>query len=290
MGRLIRGITSLGEIMAVALDGTDIVAKAEQIHKTSATATAALGRLLCAASMMGNAIKKEDGSITIKIAADGPMGTVMAVSDSHGNVRGYVNNPLVELPLNDAGKLDVSGGVGKNGILHVIKDNGSGEPFVGSVPLVSGEIAEDITSYYALSEQIPTVCALGVLVNPDLSVKAAGGYIIQLLPGADDACIDKLEASIEKMPPVSKMLNEGLSLEEMLNKALSDFEFDVLTDTTVEYKCNCSQKRVEKALISLGNKELEDMVADGKDIEIKCQFCDKVYTLSTAEIKGLIKK
>ena len=174
--------------------------------------------------------------------------------------------------------------------MHVIKDNGSGEPFVGSVPLVSGEIAEDITSYYALSEQIPTVCALGVLVNPDLSVKAAGGYIIQLLPGADDACIDKLEASIEKMPPVSKMLNEGLSLEEMLNKALSDFEFDVLTDTTVEYKCNCSQKRVEKALISLGNKELEDMVADGKDIEIKCQFCDKVYTLSTAEIKGLIKK
>ena len=290
MGRLIRGITSLGEIMAVALDGTDIVAKAEQIHKTSATATAALGRLLCAASMMGNAIKKEDGSITIKIAADGPLGTVMAVSDSHGNVRGYVNNPLVELPLNDAGKLDVSGAVGKNGILHVIKDSGSGEPFVGSVPLVSGEIAEDITSYYALSEQIPTVCALGVLINPDLTVKAAGGYIIQLLPGADDACIDKLEVSIEKMPPVSKMLSEGLTLEEMLNKALSDFEFDVLTDTNVEYKCNCSQKRVEKALISLGNKELEDMVAEGKDIEIKCQFCDKVYNLSTDQIKGLIKK
>ncbi len=290
MGRLIRGITSFGEIMAVALDGTDIVANAEQIHKTSATATAALGRLLCAASMMGNAIKNEAGSITVKIAADGPLSTVMAVSDSHGNVRGYVNNPLVELPLNDAGKLDVSGAVGKNGILHVIKDSGSGEPFVGSVPLVSGEIAEDITSYYALSEQIPTVCALGVLINPDLTVKAAGGYIIQLLPGADDACIDKLEASIEKMPPVSKMLSEGISLEEILNKALSDFEFDVLTDTTVEYKCNCTKQRVEKALISLGNKELEDMSADGKDIEIRCQFCDKVYNLSADRIKGLIKK
>ncbi len=290
MGRLIRGITEFGEIMAVALDGTDIVAKAEQIHKTSATATAALGRLLCAASMMGNAIKKEDGSITLKIAADGPMGTVMAVSDSHGNVRGYVNNPLVELPLNDIGKLDVSGAVGKNGLLHVIKDSGSGEPFVGSVPLVSGEIAEDITSYYALSEQIPTVCALGVLVNADLTVKAAGGYIIQLLPGADDACIDKLEASIEKMPPVSKMLNDGLTLEEMLGKALSDFKFDVLTDTTVEYRCNCSQQRVEKALISLGKKELNDMADDGKDIEIKCQFCDKVYNLSCEQIRGLTKK
>lgn len=290
MGRLIRGITEFGEIMAVAVDGTDIVAKAEQIHKTSATATAALGRLLCAASMMGNAIKKEDGSITIKIAADGPLGTVMAVSDSHGNVRGYVGNPLVELPLNDIGKLDVSGAVGKDGLLHVIKDSGSGEPFVGSVPLVSGEIAEDITSYYALSEQIPTVCALGVLVNADLTVKAAGGYIIQLLPGADDACIDKLEASIEKMPPVSKMLSEGMTLEDILSKALSDFKFDVLTDTIVEYKCNCSQKRVEKALISLGEKELNDMANEGKDIEIKCQFCDKVYNLTCDEIRGLIKK
>lgn len=289
MGKLIRGITSLGEIMAVAVDGTDIVSAAEQIHKTSAVNTAALGRLLCAASMMGNAIKDEKGSVTLKVAGNGPSGTVMAVSDSKGNVRGYVSNPLVDLPLNSQGKLDVSGAVGKEGILHVIKDTGDKEPFIGSVPLVSGEIAEDITSYYALSEQIPTVCALGVRVNEDLTVQKAGGYIVQLLPGADDSTIDKLEANLKNLRPVSKMMCDGLSLEEILNEVLSGFEFDVLQTANVEYKCNCSKQRVENAVASLGNKDLQEIINDGKPIEIKCQFCEKSYTLGLDSIKNMIK-
>ena len=201
MGKLIRCITSDGEVMATAVDTTDIVAKAEQIHTTSAVITAALGRLLTAASMMGNMLKGKDDNLTLRINGNGPAGSIIAVSDYDGNVRGYVQNPVVELPLNEKGKLDVGGAVGKDGLLYVLKDLGLKEPFSGSVPIVSGEIAEDITSYYALSEQIPTVCALGVLVNPDLTVKAAGGFIIQLLPAAGGDTIEKLEKAIEKLNP-----------------------------------------------------------------------------------------
>ena len=206
MGKLIRCITSDGAVMATALDSTDIVARAEEIHKTSAVVTAALGRLLTAASMMGNMLKGAEDSITLKMAGDGPIGSILAVSDSTGNVRGYAQNNVVELPLNEKGKLDVSGALGKTGTLYVVKDLGLKEPYSGSVPFASGEVAEDITAYYAVSEQIPTVCALGVLVNPDLTVRAAGGYIIQLLPAADDHTIDLLEASVAKMRPVSALL------------------------------------------------------------------------------------
>ncbi len=290
MGKLIRCITSCGQVMATAVDTTDIVAKAEQIHSTSAVVTAALGRLLTASSMMGNMLKGKDDSITLKIAGGGPTGSLIAVSDYNGNVRGYVQNPVVELPLNQNGKLDVGGAVGKDGLLYVLKDLGLKEPFSGSVPLVSGEIAEDITSYYAMSEQIPTVCALGVLVNPDLTVRAAGGYIIQLLPAAEDSTIDKLEESIKEMKPVTTMLDSGMTPEEIVRDALKKFDVEVLYEQEIEYKCNCSRDRVSKAIISLGREELTQMAEEMPELEVNCHFCDKCYKFSKKEILNFLQK
>ena len=211
MGKLIRCLTRDATVMALFLDSTDIVSRAENIHKPSAVVTAALGRLLTAASMMGVMMKGKDDSLTLKLAGGGPVGTVMAVSDSGGNVRGYAQNPVVEIPLKPNGKLDVSGAVGTDGQLWVLKDNGAPEPYVGCTPLISGEIAEDVTSYYATSEQTPTVCALGVLVNPDLTVQAAGGLLMQLLPFCPDEVIDKVEANVNKLPPVTAMLGQGMT-------------------------------------------------------------------------------
>ena len=290
MGKLIRCITSDGAIMAAALDSTDIVAQAERIHKTSAVVTAGLGRLLTATSMMGNMLKGKDNSITVKLSGGGPAGSLIAVADSAGNVRGYAVNSVVELPLNEKGKLDVSGAVGKNGTLTVMKDLGLKEPFNGTVSLVSGEVAEDVTAYYALSEQIPTVCALGVLVNPDLSVKKAGGYIIQLLPAADDAVIDTLEENIKKLRPVTTALDEGMDIEDIVREALAGFDVEVLYTEMPEYKCSCSKGRVEKALISIGREELEKMADEKDETQVKCQFCDKVYTFTGADVKKLAKK
>ncbi len=290
MGKLIRCITSDGAVIASAVDTTDVVAAAEQIHSTSAVVTAALGRLLTAASMMGNMLKNKDDSVTLRIAGNGPTGSVIAVSDAQGNVRGYAANPVVEIPLNQKGKLDVSGAVGKEGTLYVLKDIGLKEPYNGSVPLVSGEIAEDITAYYAISEQIPTVCALGVLVNPDLTVKAAGGYIIQMMPFATDEEIKKVEDGIKDMRPISTMLSEGMSLEEIVKTALKYYEVEVLDETNVSYKCNCSRERVEKALISMGEKDLLEMAAEQQTTNIECHFCDKNYTFSAHEIRQLISK
>ncbi len=289
MGKLIRCITSNGQVMATAVDTTDIVSRAENIHKTSAVVTAALGRLLTATSMMGNMLKGRDDSITLRISGGGPAGSLIAVSDANGDVRGYVTNPVVELPLNEKGKLDVGGAVGKDGLLYVIKDLGLKEPYNGSVPLISGEIAEDVTAYYALSEQTPTVCALGVLVNPDLSVNVAGGYIIQLLPAAEEKTIKLLEDGIKNIPSVTKMLGDGMTPEEIIRRALCNFEVEVLYEQEIEYKCNCSKERVEKALISMGKKELNDMANEMETAEIKCHFCDKVYKFSNKELKNLIK-
>lgn len=288
MGKLIRCITSDGEVMATAVDTTDIVNKAEKIHSTSAVITAALGRLLTAGSMMGNMLKGKDDSLTLRVNGDGPSGSLIVVSDSDGNVRGYVQNPVVELPLNSKGKLDVGGAVGKNGLLYVLKDLGLKEPFSGSVPLVSGEIAEDITAYYAMSEQIPTVCALGVLVDTDLSVRAAGGYIIQLLPAASDATIDKLENSISKLNSVTTMLDGGMTPEEIVRAALKDFEVEVLYTQDIDYKCNCSKERVSQALISLGKEELANMADEMPVTEVSCHFCDKVYKFTSNELKKLV--
>lgn len=289
MGKLIRCITNDGLVMATAVDTTDIVAEAERIHGTSAVTTAALGRLLTAGSMMGNMLKGKDDTITLKIAGDGPTGSLIVVSDFNGDVRGYVQNPIVEIPLNVKGKLDVGGAVGSNGLLYVLKDLGLKEPFSGSVPLVSGEIAEDITSYYALSEQIPTVCALGVLVNPDLSVRAAGGYIIQLLPAAGEDTIEKLEKSISDIKAVTTMLDSGMTPEDIIKTALKEFNVEVLYEQEIYYKCNCSRDRVSKALISLGKEELASMAEDLPEVSVNCHFCDKVYTFDKKEIKNFLK-
>lgn len=288
MGKLIRCITSDGLVMATAVDTTDVVAAAEQIHGTSAVATATLGRLLTAASMMGNMLKGADNSITLRVSGDGPIGSVVAVSDSRGNVRGYVTNHVVEIPLNEKGKLDVGGAVGK-GSLYVLKDLGMKEPYNGCIPLVSGEIAEDITSYYATSEQIPTVCALGVLVNPDLTVKSAGGYIIQLLPAAGDDTAELVEKGIMDIPSVTNMLLNGKTPLDMIKLALKEFEVEELYSEDISYKCNCSEERVKSALVSLGSKELDDMADEMPEIEVKCHFCDKVYKFTPEEIKKMSK-
>lgn len=288
MGNAVRMISSDGTFTVMAIDSTDIVAKMEQIHKTSAVNTAALGRLLTAASLMGAVLKGKDDSVTLRLNGGGPAGSLIAVSDSEGNVRGYVSNPVVEIPLNNKGKLDVRGTVGTDGTLTVIKDLGLKEPYTGQVPIISGEIAEDITSYFAISEQIPTVCALGVLVNPDLTVKAAGGFIIQLLPTAMDDTISAIEKSIEDIPSVTEMLYSGLDPEGMCNRVLKDFELEKLDEFYPEYKCGCSRERVIKALVSLGKEELTDMAKD-EITKVNCHFCNKVYRFTPEEILNLIK-
>lgn len=292
MGKLIRCITSDGLVMATALDSTDIVTRAEQLHKTSAVVTAALGRLLTATSMMGNALKGKSNTVTVKVDGNGPSGAVIAVADSNGDVRGYAVNPVVEIPLKENGKLDVCGAVGTQGTLYVIKDLGLKEPYNGFVPLATGEIAEDIAAYYAVSEQIPTVCALGVLVNPDLSVRVAGGYIIQLLPAAHgyEEVISKLENNIKAMKPITTLLDEGKTIEEIVRIALNGFEVEVLEEQNVAYKCNCSRQRFESALKSLSQKELEEMAQEMDTAETVCQFCGSVYTFTNDQIRSLLKK
>ena len=288
MGQLIRCITSDGMIAATALDSTDIVARAEQIHTTSAVVTAALGRVLTATSIMGCALKGEDQSVTLRVKGDGPVGTLLAVSDAMGNVRGYAANPVVELPLNAKGKLDVGGAVGK-GMLFVTKDLGLKEPYNGAVDLVSGEIAEDIAYYSGVSEQIPTVCALGVLVNPDLTVRAAGGYLLQLLPAAGEDTIERLEKSIEGVLPVTVMLEQGVRPLEILQKVLHLFEVEVLDESRPAYVCNCSEDRVKKALLSMGRDELERLAKEQEQTEVRCQFCERTYTYSREELERMAK-
>lgn len=289
MGKLVRCISDDGTLIMMAADTTDMVNEAQEIHKTSAVVSAALGRLLTAASLMGSMLKNKDDSLTLRLNADGPTGTVIAVSDSEGNTRGYSVNNVVEIPLNAKGKLDVAGAVGRNGTLTVMKDLGMKEPYIGQIPLVSGEIAEDITSYYAISEQTPTVCALGVLVNPDLTIKAAGGFIIQLLPTALDDTIDKIERCIEGIPSVTQMLTSGLTPEDICKKVLSEFNLEVLDSSAPEYKCNCSKERVVKALISLGKEDLEEIAQDAVT-KVDCQFCNKNYSFSSEEILEILKK
>lgn len=288
MGKIIRTITTNGEAMCIAVDATDMVERAQQIHKTSAVTSAALGRLLAAASMMGDMLKGKDDSVTLRISGDGPAGSVIAVADSQGNCRGYVANPIVEIDLNSKGKLDVSGAIG-NGTLTVMKDLNLKEPYVAQIPLVSGEIAEDITAYYATSEQTPTVCALGVLVNPDLSIRAAGGFMIQLLPFASEETISGVEKSIEGLPSFTQMLSSGMTIEAICRRALQEFEIEILDESAPTYKCYCSKERVEAALISTGKTELEDMAKEEKT-EVTCHFCDAVYTFTSKEILDLSKR
>ena len=274
MGKLVRCISEDGTLTVMALDSTDIVAEAERIHQTSAVTSAALGRLLTAASMMGDQLKGADHSVTLRLNGGGPAGTVLAVADSRGNARGYVGEPIVELPLNAKGKLDVAGAVGVEGTLTVVKDLGMKEPYVGQIPLVSGEIAEDITQYFAASEQIPTVCALGVLVNPNLTIRRAGGFLIQLLPTADDAVIDAVERCVEQVPPVTKLLEDGLTPEEICRAVLPEFTLEVLDEERPVYRCNCSLERVLRALAATGRDAVQELAQEPIPV-VCCLFCDK---------------
>lgn len=284
MGNLLRMIAKDGSLVCTVLDGTGIVGETEKIHQTSAVVTAGLGRLMMAASMMGVMLKNEQDSVTLRMAGNGPAGTLIAVSDSRGNPRGYVQNPVVEIPLNEHGKLDVAGAVGRQGSLTVIKDIGYDEPVSGTVPIVSGEIAEDITYYYANSEQIPTVCALGVLVDTDLSVKAAGGYLVQLLPGAGEDVIERLEHNLETIRPVSSLIDEGMTPKEIGEKLLAGFAPEVLDAHTAIFRCDCSRERVERALISLGREELKRLAQEQEKTEVNCHFCNKHYVFSENDL------
>ncbi len=290
MGKIVRCISQEGDLTVMAVESTDMVQRAHEIHSTSKVTSAALGRLLTAASMMGAVLKGADSSVTLRVNGGGPAGSVIAVSDSTGNVRGYVGDASVELPLNKKGKLDVSGAVGTDGFVTVIKDLGMKEPYIGQTPIVTGEIAEDITSYFASSEQTPTVCALGVLVDPETKdIITSGGFIIQLLPTAMEDTIEKVERCIKDIEPVTTMLVSGLSPEEICRKVLPEFTLDVLDESEVAYKCTCTKERVEKALISTGEEALLEMAED-EETEISCNFCDKKFVFTSDEIKKIIKK
>ena len=284
--KITTAITKDLAIRAIAIEATEIVEAARAIHNTSPVATAALGRALCGASMMGYFLKGEEASLTLQIRGDGPLGAILAVADSFGNVRGHVKNPQIDLPLKKNNKLDVGGAVGA-GNLIVIKDLQMKEPYMGQVPLQTGEIAEDITHYFAVSEQTPTVCALGVLVDVDYTVKAAGGYFIQLMPACEETVIAKLEAALKRVDPVSTMVANDLSAEAILQQILSDFEVEILQTSEVSYACDCSLSRVERALISVGKKELGDMIAEDKEFEIVCQFCGKEYHFTPNDLERL---
>ena len=290
MDYIVRMIAKDAPIKAMAIQGRDLVQRAREIHHTLPVATAALGRTLLGASMMGQQLKEEDGSVTLRVSGGGPLGNILAVSDSQGNVRGYVQNGQVDLPLKGPAKLDVGQAVGTAGSLTVIKDLRLKEPYVGTIPLVSGEIAEDITAYFAESEQIPTACALGVRVDRDLSVAAAGGYLIQLLPGADDGVIDSIEAGIARVGQVTAQLSQGVTAEELLRLVLADFDLEVLEKAPVEYRCYCSRERMRSALASMGREELSKLIAEQGRAEMTCQFCDAVHVFEKEELEALMKE
>ncbi len=285
----IRAIAADSEIQITAVTSTETVERARQIHRTMPTATAALGRALTICSIMGSQLKVDDGSVTVQFKGNGPLGSVVCVSDSGGNVRGYLQNPACDLPLRSDGKLNVGAGIGR-GYLMVIKDIGLKDPVSGTTVLVNGEIAEDITRYFAESEQIPSACALGVLVDTDQSVKQAGGYLVQLMPGCPDADIDRLEQNIQKAGSMTAMLDAGMTLQDIIYAILDGFKVEFLQESTFKYQCNCSRDKVTRALISMGKEELGKLAAEEEKLEITCQFCDRIYEFTNAEIKNILEK
>ena len=287
MDRILRATAADGFVKMAVADARSTVERAREIHACSPTATAALGRTLCAASLLGDAMKEEHGSLTIRINGGGPIGSVVAVSDTEGNVRGYVENPQLHLPLRSDGKLDVGGAVGCDGMLTISRDLGLKEPYIGSTALISGEIAEDLTAYLIESEQIPSACALGVLVDTDRSVKAAGGFIVQLMPGADDALIGTLEDNIFLMDQLTTILDED-GAETVFAQVLKGLEYHIVSEKEIEYRCYCSRERVEDAIRSIGTEELESIIVEGKDISVSCQFCDRTYSFTPEELKSLM--
>lgn len=283
--RLIRGIAMGGKVRAFAVRTTQLVEELRRRHDTYPTATAAFGRTLTAAAMMGAMLKGEE-KLTVQVKGDGPIGQIIADANAKGEVRGYVKNPHVHLPSNSQGKLDVRGVVGTEGFIHVTKDLGLKEPYRGSVPLISGELGEDFTYYFAVSEQTPSAVGLGVLVDVDNSVIVAGGFIIQLLPGLSDSEIDSIENAVGQLPPVTALLDQGLELDEMLRWIVPDVQ--VLEEMDIVFSCNCSRERVERTLISLGKKELEELRDEGKETEVVCEFCNEPYLFTPEELDRLI--
>ncbi|MDE6840249.1 MAG: Hsp33 family molecular chaperone HslO [Oscillospiraceae bacterium] len=287
MDQIVRVLAKDAPVKAMAISARDAVERARAIHDCWPVASAALGRLLMAASMMGAAMKEEDGAVTLRVKGGGPLGSLTAVSDSRGNVRGYVQNPAVDVPRRAKGKLDVGAAVGCDGELTVIRDLGLKEPYIGSVQLVGGEIAEDVAAYFVESEQVPTACALGVLIAPDQTVQAAGGYLIQLLPGADEAVVSSLERGVARLGAVSARLDGGMDPLGLLREVLGEFQLEVLETVPIEYHCCCTRERVSRALISLGREELGSLIAEQGGAELTCQFCDRVYRFSAGELEEL---
>ena len=286
---LIRATAANGQVRAFGVTSRELTETAKNAHDTSPVATAALGRLMSAAVMMGADLKGENDLLTLRMEGDGPMGGLLATADSHGNVKGYAFHPEVLLPPNARGKLDVGGALGA-GMLSVVKDIGLKEPYVGQTNLVSGEIAEDLTYYYATSEQIPCSIALGVLMNKDNTVRQAGGFMIQLLPGASDELIDRLEERLGELPSITALLDAGKTPEEILSDLLGDFDLEILEKKPVQFHCDCSRERVERAIVSIGKKEIREMIEEGKPIEAGCQFCNKKYSFSVEELEELLQK
>ena len=287
--QILRAMTTDGWVKAVAINSKNLVERARRIHSTTPTATAALGRALTACSMLGNMQKIENSTLTLQIKGGGPLGTVLAVSDAAGNVRGYVQNPHITLLEKYAGKLDVGAAVGKDGMLTVIRDLQMKEPYVGSVELVSGEIGDDVTAYLVQSEQCPSACGLGVLVDVDHSVRCAGGFILQLLPGAPEELIDRLEQGIAAAGSVTGMLDRGLSLQELLQAVTGGMELEFFDPEPVEYRCYCTRQRVEAALVSMGREELESIAAEDRDVQVECQFCDTEYKFTPADVRKILE-
>ena len=286
---MIRATAADGQIRAFAATTRDMVENAKNAHNTSPVATAALGRLMTAAAMMGADLKGEKDLLTLRIEGSGPLGGLLVTANGHGDVKGYAFHPEVMLPPNAQGKLDVGGSLDL-GVLSVIKDIGLKEPYVGQTQLVTGEIAEDLTYYFATSEQVPSSVALGVLMNKDNTVRQAGGFIIQLLPGASDEIIDKLEAKLSGISSITALLNAGKTLEEILTDILGEFGLEILSKMPVQFRCDCDRSRVEKAIISIGKKEIQDMINEGREIEVNCQFCNKHYKFSVDELEDMLKR
>lgn len=286
---VIRGIDKKGTIKFFIASTTNLVEEARRIHNTSPTATAALGRVLTAACMIGMTLKNDRDTLTLKIKGDGPIGSIVSVANSKGEVKGYVENPKTEVPRRPDGKLNVGGAVGKNGQIAVIKDLGLKESFIGYSNLVSGEIAEDLVSYYYHSEQQPTAISLGVLVDTDTSVRASGGFMIQLLPGVSEEDIDRIESIIKSIKPMSTLIDEGLTPEEILKEIFGEFQIEVLDKTFVQYKCNCSMEKVESILVSLGNDELKAIIEEDGKAEVVCHFCNTKYNFSKEDLIKLLR-
>ena len=287
MDEIIRAVTGDGFAKISAISGRGLVERARVIHNTTPVATAALGRTLCAASILGDLLKEPDATVTVRINGGGPIGSIIAVSDSEGNVRGYAQNPYVDIPKRADGKLDVGGAVGSAGTITVSRDLGLKEPYIGSSELVSGEIAEDVARYFVESEQVPAACGLGVLVDTDLSVKCAGGFIVQLLPGAPDSLIDAIEGNIVFMGQVTEILTNGTA-EDIVNEVLMNLKPEILSRTPVEYRCYCSRERVKRAIESMGRENLEEICESGETTEVSCHFCNNVYKFSNGEVREIL--